>query len=57
MTPPTPWHKDAEQRLKNAPFFVRSMARKKVEKAAKKAGLELITVEFMENIKKQSMGC
>lgn len=55
MNNPIRWHKDAEKRLKKAPFFVRPMAKKKVESAAKDAGLELITVEFMENIKKQSM--
>jgi hypothetical protein len=38
------------------PFFVRSFARSKVEKAAREEGLEVITEAFMEKIKKQEMG-
>lgn len=50
------WDKAAEARLAKAPFFIRPMARSKVEKAAVQAGISVITVEFMEKIKQQEMG-
>jgi hypothetical protein len=50
------WDSEAEKRLKKAPFFVRKIARNKVEKAARKHGEKRITVEFMEKIKQQEMG-
>jgi hypothetical protein len=50
------WDSEAEKRLKKAPFFVRKIARNKVEKAAQAQGLTRITVEFMEKIKNREMG-
>ena len=50
------WEVEAEKRLKKAPFFVRKIARGKVEKAALEQGISLITVAFMERIKKKEMG-
>lgn len=50
------WDSEAERRLKKAPFFIRNVARKKVERAAQEQGRERITVEFMEKIKTQEMG-
>jgi hypothetical protein len=50
------WEEKAQKRLKKVPFFVRSFARSKVEKAAREEGLEVITEAFMEKIKKQEMG-
>lgn len=50
------WDKEAEKRINKAPFFVRKMARAKVEKAASALGENYITVELMEKIKKQEMG-
>ncbi len=50
------WDIEAEKRLKKAPFFVRKMARAKVEKAARERGISRITLEIMEEIKRQEMG-
>ena len=50
------WDKEAEQRLKKAPFFVRKMARGKIEKAAREQGLTQITLEFVEQVKRKEMG-
>ncbi len=50
------WDAEAVKRLEKAPFFVRKMARAKVEKAAQKLGEKRITVELMEKVKKQVMG-
>lgn len=50
------WDEAALKRLQKAPFFVRKHARRKVEQAAREAGLQTITVEFMEKIKKREMG-
>jgi len=50
------WDAEAEERLKRAPFFVRGMARRKVEKAALALGEKRISVELMEKIKQQEMG-
>lgn len=50
------WDADAEARLKQAPFFVRKIARAKVEKAARALGEKRITLELVEKIKKQEMG-
>lgn len=50
------WEKAAEERLAKAPFFIRPLARAKVEKAALQAGLTVVTVEFMEKIKQAEMG-
>lgn len=50
------WDPEAEKRINKAPFFVRKMARSKVEKAAIALGERRITVELMEQIKKQEMG-
>ncbi len=49
------WDPEAEQRLKKAPFFVRGMARKRVEKAARERGLERVTLELLEQVKKREM--
>lgn len=50
------WDIEAKKRLKKAPFFVRKLARDKVEKAARKQGVSLVTLEFMEDIKRKEMG-
>jgi hypothetical protein len=51
-----PWDEDALKRLENIPSFVRGMARKKIEKAAKAAGETRVTAEFMESNKAKLMG-
>lgn len=50
------WDKEAQQRLKKAPFFIRKLARGKIEKAARERGLKRITLEFVEQVKKKEMG-
>lgn len=50
------WDKDAEEKLKKAPFFIRKIAKGKVEKAARAEGIERITLDFMEKIKQKEMG-
>jgi hypothetical protein len=48
------WNEDALQRLQEAPFFIRKFAKKKVEKAAIAHGKKIITIEFVEMIRKQN---
>lgn len=50
------WDADAEQRLKQAPFFVRRIARQKVERAARERGLNRVTLDLVESIKHREMG-
>ncbi len=50
------WDEEAVMRLRSAPFFVRRIARSKVERAAREQGVRRISVEFMEKIKKREMG-
>ncbi|MFB8789646.1 MAG: PCP reductase family protein [Potamolinea sp.] len=45
------WTKEAEEKLKEIPFFVRPAARKKIEKFAQEAGQTQITVEVYEQAK------
>ena len=47
------WDKDAEKRLKNIPFFVRKMARSRIEKEARRRGETRISVALMQDIKQQ----
>lgn len=49
------WEPDAEKMLKKAPFFVRKLARNKVEKAARENGVSLITAEFAKQVKNKEM--
>lgn len=42
------WTPQAKAKLKNIPFFVRSQAAARIEHLARVAGLEVITVEFVE---------
>lgn len=47
------WQPDAEQRLKEVPFFVRPAVRKRIERMAGDAGIESIDVAFYEQAKAQ----
>ena len=49
------WEPEALLRLKKAPFFIRGIAKRKVEKAAVELGETKVTVALMEKIKKQEM--
>ncbi len=51
-----PWDEDALQRLEKIPAFVRNMAKSKIEKAAKEAGEERVTAQFMEANRAKLMG-
>lgn len=47
------WEDDATEMLGKVPGFVRKMVKGKIEKAAVAAGEAVITVAFMEKIKKE----
>jgi hypothetical protein len=47
------WQPDAEQRLKEVPFFVRPMVRKRIESLAAQAGLNAVDAAFYEQAKAQ----
>lgn len=55
-SPKIEWDADAKARLQKAPFFIRPLARSKVEKAAREQGITRITLAFMEQIKQREMG-
>lgn len=42
------WTPDAQHKLKNIPYFVRTQARQRVEQLARDADLEEVTVELVE---------
>lgn len=45
------WQPEAEQSLKEVPFFVRPMVRKRIESLATEAGLTTIDLSFYEQAK------
>ncbi len=45
------WSSDAEQRLKEVPFFVRPVVRRRIESLAAEAGLEEVDRTFYEEAK------
>jgi hypothetical protein len=47
------WQPDAELRLKEVPFFVRPMVRKRIESLATEAGLNAVDAAFYEQAKAQ----
>ena len=51
-----PWDEEALKRIEKIPAFVRNMAKSKIEKAAKEAGEEKITAEFLDANKARLMG-
>lgn len=51
-----PWDEEALKRIEKIPSFVRNMAKSKIEKAAKQAGEEKVTMEFLEANKASLMG-
>ncbi len=51
------WDDEALEIIEQAPFFIRKIAKNKVEKAAIAQGESRITVEFVEQVRqKQSNG-
>jgi len=51
-----PWDDEALVRVEKIPSFIRSMAKKKIEKAAKAAGEARVTAAFIEANKAKLMG-
>ena len=49
------WDDAAKQRVDGAPFFVRKLIRHKVEKSARLQGLNRITIELLDQVKKKQM--
>ncbi len=50
------WTKEAEERLQKVPAFVRPMAKKGIEKMARKQGITVIDAEMMDKAKNKLMG-
>jgi len=48
LTDTLTWTEEAESKLKNVPFFVRTQARQKIEQLARKVALDVVTVELVE---------
>ncbi|MGK7942069.1 MAG: PCP reductase family protein [Crocosphaera sp.] len=42
------WTQEAQKKLKNIPFFVRTQARQRIEQLARAADSEEVTVEMVE---------
>lgn len=42
------WTQEAQQKLKNIPFFVRTQARQRIEELARAADSDEVTVEMVE---------
>ena len=47
------WDDDALKKIEKAPFFVRKLAKNRVEKAAIANGMTRITVEFVEQVRQK----
>lgn len=47
------WTPQAQAKLRNIPFFVRSQARQRIEEVARSTDSHLITVEMVEQTRKQ----
>ena len=45
------WDEDALKKIQKAPFFIRKLAKNKVEKAAIASGTTKITAEFVEQVR------
>jgi len=48
LTDALEWTPEAKVKLKNIPFFVRAQARQRIERLARAAGAESVTVELVE---------
>lgn len=48
LTDALEWTPEAKTKLKNIPFFVRTQAKARIEYLARAAGLEVVTVELVE---------
>lgn len=50
------WTPEAAQRLANIPDFIRTMAKKEIERLARERGVTTVTAAMMDESKKQFMG-
>ena len=50
------WSKEASERLSRLPFFLQKMIKGRVERRAREGGREIITLEFMEDLRKKTFG-
>ena len=50
------WTKEASDRLARLPFFLRKMIKGRVERHVSDAGLTLVTVELMEELRRKTFG-
>jgi acetyl-CoA carboxylase beta subunit len=48
-----PWTKEAQQKLKNIPYFARVQARQRIEQLAREADLDEITAELVEQARQE----
>lgn len=49
------WEQDALDRINQAPFFIRGVAKRKVEKVALRMGHSVVTLELVEQVKQDNM--
>ena len=47
------WDDEALKKIEKAPFFIRKLAKNKVEKAAAATGVTTITVDFVEQVRQK----
>ncbi len=47
------WSAEAQQRLKQIPFFARPQARQQVERRAAECGIDLITPDVLERVRRE----
>ncbi|MFZ1746542.1 MAG: radical SAM protein [Nitrospirales bacterium] len=50
------WEAAAEERLSRIPYFLRAMVKKGVERHAAEQGLQTVTIELMEELRKRRFG-
>lgn len=50
------WDEGALKKMEEVPMFLRGMVKGKIEKAAVEHGIQIITAEFLEQMKKKMMG-
>jgi hypothetical protein len=48
FTDALPWTPEAKAKLRNIPYFVRTQARQRIERLAREAELDVVTVEIVE---------
>jgi hypothetical protein len=51
MTYSLSWTTEAQAKLKNIPFFVRSQARKRIEDVARELEAEVVTADIVEQVR------